>query len=193
MSRSGKRRLRDAAVTALLMGIWLVGCGPAEREAAAPPPPTVSAERGAYLVEILTCNDCHTPMTMGPNGPEPDMARMLSGHPADLVMPPPPALEEPWVFVGAGTLTAFAGPWGLSYATNLTPDVNTGMGIWTEQMFVDAMRTGRHMGVSRPILPPMPWPWYSKMTDEDLKSIFAYLRTIPAVQNRVPDAVPAGG
>jgi hypothetical protein len=74
----------------------------------------------------------------------------------------------------------------VSFAANLTPDQNTGLGIWTEDMFVRAIRTGKHMGVSRPIMPPMPWPVFRNASDEDLKSIFAYLRTIPAVTNHVP-------
>jgi len=88
-------------------------------------------------------------------------------------------------------LTAWSGPWGVSYAQNLTPDENTGMGIWTEEMFVQALRTGRHMGVSRPILPPMPWEVYRRLSDEDLKSVYAFLRSIPPVKNRVPEPVIA--
>lgn len=150
--------------------------------------------RGEYLVNILACNDCHTPMKMGPQGPAPDMSRMLSGHPEGMKMTAPsPMPPMPWVMVGSDTNTAFAGPWGISYAPNLTPDQNTGMGIWTEQMFVDALRTGRHMGTSRPIMPPMPWPSYSRMTDADLKAVYAYLRSVPALQNRVPDYEPPTG
>jgi hypothetical protein len=129
-------------------------------------------------------------MKMGPNGPEPDMSRMLSGHPEDLKMTEPPKLEAPWVYTGSATNTAYAGPWGISYATNLTPDQNTGLGIWTEDMFVKALRTGRHMGHSRPIAPPMPWHSYGQMTDEDLKAVFAYLKSVPAISNRVPDYMP---
>ncbi|HEV8232036.1 MAG TPA: diheme cytochrome c-553 [Thermoanaerobaculia bacterium] len=145
---------------------------------------------GRYLVTIMACNDCHTPYKMGKNGPEPDMSRMLSGHPEGLKMPPPPKVQEPWGMVGAATNTAWAGPWGMSYTANLTPDQNTGIGIWTEDMFIRAMRTGKHMGTSRTILPPMPWPWYAKMRDEELKAIFAYLKSIPPIHNRVPDPKP---
>jgi hypothetical protein len=147
---------------------------------------------GRYLVTIMGCNDCHTPYKMGKTGPEPDMTRMLSGHPENLKMPPPPRLEMPWGMVGAATNTAWAGPWGVSYTSNLTPDQNTGIGIWTEDMFIRAMRLGKHMGTSRAILPPMPWPWYSKMRDEELEAIFAYLKSIPPIQNRVPDPTPPG-
>jgi len=148
-------------------------------------------ERGGYLVTISGCNDCHTPMKMGPKGPEPDMSRMLSGHPEQLKMPSAPAPNGPWIWSGAGTNTAFAGPWGVSFARNLTPDRVTGIGIWNEAMFVKTIRTGRHWGVSRPILPPMPWFNYAKMTDEDLKSVYAYLRTVKPVRNEVPDAIVA--
>jgi mono/diheme cytochrome c family protein len=145
-------------------------------------------ERGKYLVTIMSCNDCHTPWKMGSNGvPEPDMTRMLSGHPEGMKMPPPPPPSGPWIVSMGATFTAFAGPFGVSYATNLTPDQNTGLGIWTEEMFVKAMRTGKHFGTSRPIQPPMPWQWIRQATDEDLKSIFAYLRSIPPIVNRVPD------
>ena len=92
-------------------------------------------ERGRYLVTVMLCHDCHTPFKMGPKGPEPDMTRMLSGHPSDLVMPPPPKLPEgPWNWMGAATNTAFAGPWGVSFTANLTPDPETGLGKWTEQL-----------------------------------------------------------
>jgi hypothetical protein len=127
---------------------------------------------------------------MGPNGPEPDMSRMLSGHPEQMKMPPPPKPVGPWIAAGAATNTAWAGPWGISYTSNLTPDQNTGLGIWTEDMFLKAMRTGKHMGTSRDIQPPMPWPWIGKATDEDLKAIFAYLRSIPPIVNHVPDYQP---
>jgi hypothetical protein len=150
-------------------------------------------QRGKYLVGIGGCNDCHTPLKLGANGPEPDMTRMLSGHPHELIMPAPPAAGAgPWAWTGAITNTAFAGPWGVSYTFNLTPDVDTGIGIWTEDIFMKTMRTGRHWGTSRPILPPMPWQSLNAMTDDDLRAVFAYLRSIPAITNRVPDAIVAG-
>lgn len=147
--------------------------------------------RGQYLVTVGGCHDCHTPLKMGANGPEPDMDRALSGHPSDMVMPPPPKSDGLWLWSGAATNTAFAGPWGVSYARNLTPDQVSGLGIWDEAMFIKTLRTGRHMGVSRPLLPPMPWFNYGKMTDEDLKSVYAYLRSIKPVRNEVPDAIVA--
>ena len=106
-------------------------------------------------------------------------------------MPPAPKPNGPWVWSGAGTNTAFAGPWGVSYARNLTPDPVTGIGIWSEEQFMKTIRSGRHWGVGRPILPPMPWQNVAGLTDEDLRSVYAYLRTVPAVHNDVPDAVLA--
>jgi len=148
-------------------------------------------ERGRYLVTFGGCNDCHTPWKMGENGPEPDMTRMLSGHPQDLVMPPLPSLTPgQWESASSASITAWAGPWGISYTRNLTPDKETGLGTWTEKEFIETLRTGRERGIGREILPPMPWPGYGKATDEDLGAIFAYLRSIPAVSNRVPDNVP---
>lgn len=153
-------------------------------------------QRGQYLVTVGGCNDCHTPLKMGANGPEPDMSRMLSGHPQNVEMTQPKQLPNGWGWAGAMTNTAFAGPWGVSFARNLTPDRDTGIGIWDEAMFIRTLRTGKHWGTSRPILPPMPWFNYAKMTDEDLKSVYAYLKSIKPVKNQVPDAIlasPAGG
>jgi cytochrome c553 len=151
-----------------------------------------SVERGAYLVNAMGCHDCHTPFALGPNGPEPDMTRAFSGHPEQLTLGPVPALDPAagWAWGGAGTNTAFYGPWGISYSANITADENTGLGIWTEEMFVRAIREGKHMGTSRPILPPMPWPMFRNLNDEDLTSIFAYLKTVPAITNHVPEPVP---
>lgn len=172
--------------------VWLAAAGVAATACnrKAEPDRRAAIERGRYLVTAVGCNDCHTPFKMGPAGPEPDMSRQLSGHPEGLVITAGAALSQPWAWAGTGTNTAFAGPWGVSFASNLTPDQNTGLGIWTEDMFVKAIRTGRHMGVSRAILPPMPWPWFRHFSDEDLKAMYAYLRSVPPIKNRVPDPLP---
>ncbi|MFO1328606.1 MAG: c-type cytochrome [Rubrivivax sp.] len=144
--------------------------------------------RGRYLVNTAGCHDCHTPFKMGDKGPEPDFARMLSGHPEQLQMPPAPALPEgPWMVVSSATNTAHAGPWGVSFTANLTPDAETGIGRWSERDFVQTIRTGRHLGRGRAVLPPMPIPVYRQLTDQDLKAIYAYLRTVPPIRNQVPD------
>jgi hypothetical protein len=93
--------------------------------------------------------------------------------------------------VAAATNTAWSGPWGISFTANLTPDAETGLGKWTQQNFTQTIRTGRHMGRGRPVLPPMPIPMYRNFTDGDLEAIFAYLQSIPAVKNRVPEPVGA--
>jgi hypothetical protein len=116
---------------------------------------------------------------------------MLSGHPAPLVMPPAPALPPgPWLVVSAATNTAFAGPWGVSFTANLTPDRDTGLGDWSERDFVSTIRSGRHLGRGRAVLPPMPIPMYRHFSDADLSAIWAYLQTVPAVSNRVPEPLP---
>jgi hypothetical protein len=162
-------------------------------EAAGPTRPAATdarVERGAHLVRTMGCNDCHTPWTAGPRGPEPDMSRALTGHPADVVMPAAPVLPPgPWAWVGAATNTAFAGPWGVSFAANLTPDPDTGLGKWTESMFIQTMKTGRHEGKGRPLLPPMPFPMIASLNDEDIRALFAYLQSLPPVRNRVPQPV----
>lgn len=156
-------------------------------ESPAPAAHAAKVQRGEYLVKIMGCNDCHTPWKLGPQGPEPDMERFLSGHPEQIGPLPMAKDAQPFLWSGFATNTAFSGPWGVSYAFNLTPDQNTGLGIWTEDMFIQTIRTGRHMGVSRPINPPMPWPAYRNATDEDLKAVYAYLRTIQPIVNHVPE------
>lgn len=147
--------------------------------------------RGGYLVASLGCADCHSPKKMGSHGPEVDMTRFLSGHPETDSLPSPPDAKGPWIVAASWDLTAWSGPWGISYPINLTPDENTGIGSWSEETFVKALRTGRHMGVSRPILPPMPWEAFRNLKDDDLKAIYAYLRSLPPVRNRVPEPVIA--
>jgi len=160
--------------------------------ALSPPASAAGAQvkRGEYLVNFGGCHDCHTPKKTGPKGPELDAERLLSGHPEQMPVTPAPALAAPWLAATVATMTAWSGPWGISYTANLTPDRESGLGAWTEQNFVDAMRTGRHMGRGRPILPPMPWEMVGKLTDQDLRAVFAYLRTVPPVQNRVPQPTP---
>ncbi len=147
-------------------------------------------QRGAYLAVVMGCHDCHTPLKMGPKGPERDLSRALSGHPEGLAMPAPPALGPgPWAWAGAATMTAFAGPWGVSFAANLTPDPESGIGSWTEKTFLDALRTGRHEGRGRPILPPMPWQAVSQASDEDLHALFVYLKSLTPIRNHVPQPI----
>jgi mono/diheme cytochrome c family protein len=172
----------------VLGGLVVLGTLGAVASATEPSRKPDKVARGEYLVQTMACNDCHTPWKMGKNGPERDMTRMLSGHPESMPMPPPPKLAEgPWAFVAAATMTAWSGPWGVSFTRNLTPDPETGIGKWTEQNFIDSIRNGKIMGKGRPLLPPMPWDMYRNLTDDDLKAVYAYLKTIPPVKNRVPE------
>jgi mono/diheme cytochrome c family protein len=152
-------------------------------------------KRGEYLATFGGCHDCHSPKVMTPNGPAPDKTRLLSGHPADAQLPPiPPGVVGPapnqWEAMTNGDLTAWVGPWGVSFAANLTPDKATGLGGWTADQFIKTMRTGKHLGVGRPILPPMPWFDIAPLTDADLKALFSYLRSVKPVQNPVPAPIP---
>ncbi|SDC67735.1 Cytochrome c [Algoriphagus faecimaris] len=148
-------------------------------------------ERGKYLIEIMGCNDCHSPKKMGERGPEiiPELA--LSGFPADR---PILKFEDPLIKEGFGMmypdLTGAAGPWGLSFAANLTPH-ETGLGNWTLEQFTIALREGKSKGIrtNRMLLPPMPWQNYVGIKDEDIAALFEYLQSIPPVDNRVPQPI----
>ena len=143
--------------------------------------------RGEYMVTVMGCNDCHSPKVFGPEGPTPDPERLLSGHPQDMPLPKiDTTLIGPWVLFNPHN-TATVGPWGVSFAANLTSDP-TGIGNWTEEQFTRALREGKSKGLAnnRNILPPMPWSMFSKLTDEDLTSIFAYLKSIKPVRNVPP-------
>ncbi len=148
--------------------------------------------RGKYLVDFGGCNDCHSPKIMTAMGPVPDTTKLLSGHPANQPMP---QIEEgmtapgKWVLTDDGT-TMWFGPWGASFTANLTPDSATGLGAWTIDNFINTMRTGKHLGTGRMLLPPMPWQGINSLNDEDLRAIFAYLKSIPPISNRVPNPIP---
>jgi hypothetical protein len=188
----------------LLAALAALACSCNSKEPSAKSEPDINTERklegaelarrGEYIMTTSLCHDCHSPKKMTPQGPIVDSARLLSGHPAGMPQPPiDKAALTPggWVLMGPD-ITSFVGPWGISYAANLTPDTATGLGNWTEEMFLRTLRTGKHMGMDngRPILPPMPWEFVGKMTDEDLRAVFAYLKSLPAINNRVPAPVP---
>ena len=141
-------------------------------------------ERGRYLVGITGCHDCHSPKLPGGMKPVPDL--LLSGRPQTTKVPS----AAPGEVHASEDLTAWAGGWGQSVASNLTPDPATGLGMrYTEAKFVQAMRTGKKPeGVA--IMPPMPVDVYVNMKDDDLKAIYAYLKTIPAIRNAVRAGLP---
>lgn len=150
-------------------------------------------ERGKYLVSVIGCGDCHTPKKMTDKGPVPDMDRFLSGFDASRPLGKfdnKVAQAGQWVLFN-GELTAAAGPWGVSFAANLTPDP-TGLGDWSLENFKKALKEGKFKGMdnSRPLLPPMPWQNFAKLSDGDINAIFMYLKTIKPITNRVPQALP---
>ena len=179
----------------LTLGVLLMvrTAQPSAQQKPAGPAASARVAHGEYLVKTGGCNDCHTPWKMGDNGPEPDMSKMLMGHPAGLVAKDPAGLKLPWIGSASPTMTSWSGPWGRSYTANLTSDRETGIGAWTEKQFIDTIRTGKHWGNGRPLLPTMPWQAFRNLADDDLAAIFAYLQTVPAIRNKVPDPVIAPG
>ena len=147
---------------------------------------------GEYLVNLGGCNDCHSPKNMGPNGPELDQSKLLSGYPASR---PLPAIDTNVLKKGfilfIPDLTASGGPWGVSFAANLTSDPETGIGRWTEEQFTRALTEGKYNGdpKGRIILPPMPWQQLSRLKNQDIKAIYAYLKSTKPVSNKVPSPI----
>ncbi len=148
--------------------------------------------RGEYLVTTSGCTDCHSPKIMTEQGPEPDMDRYLSGFPATDSLPaiPEGMANAPWILFNPG-LTAAVGPWGTSYAANLTPHAS-GLGNWSLEQFIRALREGKYKGLenSRPLMPPMPWQNFRNFSDQDLEAIFLYLKTLKPIDNVVPAYQP---
>lgn len=148
-------------------------------------------QRGEYLVNTIGCHDCHSPKQMGPQGPEIIPELMLSGYPSDRPYPKidRSALPEGWVLF-TPDLTSAMGPWGVSFAANITSDAS-GIGAWSEEQFRKAIREGKFKGLdgTRPLLPPMPWFNFAKLTDEDIRAIYTYLKSTPPVRNVPPNAI----
>lgn len=175
---------------------WLSNCQQQSAEKFTTAEANISKEdqvkRGEYLVSFAMCDDCHTPKIITPNSFEIDMSRRFSGHPAEEPFgsdsDKKKLVTEQHVIVFSPGLTAAVGPWGVSYAANLTPD-DTGIGNWTEAQFLKAIREGKSKGLdgARPLLPPMPWEVVRNMSDEDLKAVFAYLKSVKPVKNVVPN------
>ena len=148
-------------------------------------------DHGKYLVDILGCADCHTPKKMTNKGPVNDMERYLMGFDASEGLPPIPENVPlgPWALF-KGDLTAAVGPWGTSYAGNLTPH-ETGIGNWSLEQFTKSLREAKYKGLdnTRPMMPPMP-RHYSYLSDADIEAIFTYLHSIKPIDNVVPSYQP---
>ena len=147
---------------------------------------------GEHLVTIGGCNDCHTPKKMTPQGPVDDSSLALSGHPANLPAPDVDRKQtESKGLVVTSDFTAWIGPWGISYSANLTPH-ETGTGNWTEKQFLYALKNSVSKGIpgSRSLMPPMSMMPVKHMTDDELKAIYAYLRTVKPVENNSVQPTP---
>ena len=148
--------------------------------------------RGKYLVNFGGCNDCHTPKIYTDIGPVPDTTKLLAGYYEGTMLPKADMnmlTQNGWAMTESN-FTAWVGPWGISYAANLTPDNATGIGTMSEEMFIKTLREGKWMGVGRPLMPPMPWPGIGSATDEDLKCMYTYLMSIKPIHNAVPQPTP---
>ena len=149
-------------------------------------------ERGAYLVGSMGCDDCHSPKKVTASGfeliPELRLSGFNPGMPS--LKPATDAVKQGWVLFGTDFTTA-VGAWGQSFAANLTSD-GTGIGSWKEEQFIKAIREGKYKGLdnTRPLLPPMPWFVYKNLNDDDLKSIFAFLKSTKPIKNVVPAPKP---
>jgi hypothetical protein len=149
---------------AALAAASFISCSPSMKENAEVKKEKTQEEliaMGEHIVSAGGCQDCHSPKVFSAEGvPMPDETKKLSGHPAGSPLPPidTNALRPGYWIMASPDLTAWIGPWGISYAMNLTPDSVTGIGTWTAENFVKAIRTGKHLGLEggRPILPPMP-------------------------------------
>lgn len=183
-------------VSALLMAGSLSSCMENPQTKASATEQGMSNEeyvkRGEYLVTTIGCNDCHSPKRMGAHGPEIIPELLLSGYPGDrpIQQVSKDALENGWGLYNSD-LTSFVGPWGQSFAANLTSDP-TGIGNWTEAQFKKALSEGKFKGIDggRMLLPPMPWQNWINIKDEDAKAIYLYLKSTPPVRNVVPAPIP---
>ena len=145
-------------------------------------------KRGSYLVNAIGCDDCHSPKRMGPHEPEIIPELRFSGYPSNRPIAPVDTnvIKNGWMMFGPD-LTSAVGPWGMSFAANISSD-DTGIGAWSEKQFIKALREGKSKGLdgARNLLPPMPWFVYKNFNDDDIRSIFAYLKSTKPVENIVP-------
>lgn len=152
-------------------------------------------EKGQSLAVVHGCVFCHSPKIVDNNELVPDPERLFSGHPSGNKLPDIPEGmigENKWFGLYTAGFTAWGGPWGISYSSNITPDKETGIGNWTQQDFLTVIRLGIHSSFRRGLMPPMPWEEINKVSDEDLISIFQYLKTVKPVKNKVPESKPLG-
>lgn len=150
-------------------------------------------EWGHHIVTICDCGNCHTPKKMTAQGPVEDENLLFSGHPSAMPFPNVARkdMESNHLFY-SNDLTSWVGPWGVSFAANISSDSTTGIGNWSEEQFMLCLRKGKYMGLekARDLLPPMPWQAFRNMSDDELKAVFAYLKSTKSIHNIVPQPVP---
>lgn len=129
-------------------------------------------DRGAYMIELLGCGSCHT---NGAFDGEPDMSKALAGSNTGIAFINPLGDKYP----------------GIVYPSNITPDEETGIGSWSDRQITNAIRSGIGRHGNRRIA-TMPWQGYSRLTDDDVAAVVAYLRSIEPIRNTVPKEVEPG-
>jgi mono/diheme cytochrome c family protein len=164
-ARRGWKAVVLALALALLVGAALLAA-PALEAAATARGEAADLARGEYLTTIMDCAGCHTP---GALAGQPDPVRRLAGSAIGIALP------------GGGVV----------YPRNLTPDTETGLGDWTEEEIARAVRLGRSRD-GRVLVPVMPWPSYSVLTEVDARAIGAYLKSLPPVRFVVPPDTKPG-
>lgn len=153
----------------------------------------LKVERGQILTVEHGCVFCHSPKVTEEDDLIPDPDKLFSGHPSDKKLPDIPADiigYDKWFGLYTTGFTAWGGPWGISYAANITPHKENGIGKWSEKDFINVIRLGIHSSFKRTLMPPMPWNEINRLSDEDLGAIFVYLQTVKPIDNKVPESVP---
>ena len=185
-----KKKFLIYTILVVCFTIFTIACSANDKENIKKLSQTELISRGEYLVVTTGCGACHTPKRMGEFGPEEDHDRLLSGHPADEPLPTVDKSEiKSWALFSHG-LTACVGPWGASFASNITSDAS-GIGNWSLEQFKKAIREGKFKGMdgTRKLLPPMPWPAFKNFNDEDIEAIFSYLKSTKPIKNVFPPPI----
>ena len=171
-----------------IAAIFTVSC---DRETVSPE--KFSAEQvreGETLVLEGSCNFCHTPELT-----EDDkyFGKILFGYPSDKKLPELPNVpfgSQQWMeFVSNLDSTVWIAGNMVVFSANITPDIETGIGSWSKDDFINTIRTGMHPGWKKKVNKPMPWLDYAKLSNDELTSIYSYLMTQQPVHNKVPEPV----
>lgn len=197
----------SAVVLLTVLLITAIGCGSSPKSTFEPQKESTTSayveryrlyriERGKQLVNLGGCDKCHTPKKTTLLGTESDPERFLSGYPEGEPLPELPDSEvgsrewENAFYTTDGTV--WVGSWGVSFAANITPDPETGIGNWTEKQFIETFRGSDHIGDGGTARSAMPMDAYSQLSDEELRSIYLYLQAIKPIKNKVPEPIRPG-